>query len=324
MKDSPPGPDGPAREIPADLLVSRSDVMFKNLNPAALGISGHQSEIIELALTYGFTGIDVNMAEFATRARLKGMPYARRLIESAKVRVGTFPLQLDWDTDDESFQRDLKKLSEYAECAAELGCTRATTVLAAAGDKRPYHENFEFHRHRFHDICAALRPAGVHLAVGFLAAEYHRRNQAFQFIHDLDALTLLLNMVAAPNLGLLLDTWEIIACGASIDAVRKLPASQIVAVQVAEMPPAVALPELDDKSRLLPGGETPRVDVPAFLTVLKEKGYDGPVTVKPSRSAFQTRRREAIVKQTAEALEKVWRAAGMPPSSRPALAAAHE
>ena len=27
------------------------------------------------------------------------------------------------------------------------------------------------------------------MAVGFRAAEYHRRNQAFQFIHDLDALT---------------------------------------------------------------------------------------------------------------------------------------
>ena len=58
--------------------------MFKNLNPSALGISGHQSEIIELALTYGFTGLDVNMAEFAVRVRLKGMAYARRLIDSAQ------------------------------------------------------------------------------------------------------------------------------------------------------------------------------------------------------------------------------------------------
>ncbi len=175
--------------------------MFKNLNPSALGISGHQSEIIELALTYGFTGLDVNMAEFAVRVRLKGMAYARRLIDSAKIRVGTFALPLEWDTDDESFQKDLTKLSEYAGCAAELGCTCATAVLAPAGDKRPYHENFEFHRHRFHDICAVLKPAGVRLAVGFLAAEYHRRNQVFQFVHDLDALTLLLNMVGAPIWG---------------------------------------------------------------------------------------------------------------------------
>jgi sugar phosphate isomerase/epimerase len=284
--------------------------MFKNLNPAAIGISGHQSEIIELALTYGFAGVDLNMAEFATRVRLKGMPYAKRLIESAKIRVGTFALPFDWDTDDDSFRKELKKLPEYANYAAELGCTRCTAVLAPAGDSRPYHENFEFHRHRFHDICEVLQPAGVRLAVGFQACEYLRHNRAFQFIHDIDALTLLLNMVAAPNLGLLLDIWEVIACGSSLDVVRKLPVSQIVAVQVAEMPAGVPLAELDDKSRLLPGVENGQIDVAGFLTVVREMGYDGPVTLKPSRGAFQSRRREVIIKQASESLDKVMRAAG--------------
>jgi sugar phosphate isomerase/epimerase len=297
-------------------------VMFKNLNPSALGISGHQSEIIELALTYGFAGVDLNMTEFATRARLKGMPYARRLFDSANIRIGSFPLPLEWDTDDESFQKELQKLPEYAGCAASLGCTRATAVLAPAGDSRPYHENFEFHRRRFQDICAVLQESGVSLAVGFSAAEFRRRNQAFQFIHDLDALTLLLNMVAAPNLGLLLDIWEVVACGASVDAIRKLPRELIVAVQVAEMPASVPLSELDDKSRLLPGVENGRIDLAAFLTILREMSYDGPITIKPSRGIFQSRRREVIVKQTAESLDKAWRAAGLSSPARPVLAAA--
>ena len=189
---------------------------------------------------------------------------------------------------------------------------------------RPYHENFEFHRHRFQEICAALKPSGVRLAAGFQAAEYLRRNQAFQFIHDLDALMLLLNMVAAPNLGLLLDIWDVVACGGTLESVRTLPAHQIVAVQVADMPANVPLAELDDKSRLLPGGENGRIDVAAFLAILKEIGYDGPVTVKPSRNAFQSRRRDVVVKQTAEALDRVWRAAGLPATPRPVLAAARD
>lgn len=298
--------------------------MFKNLNISALGISGHQSEIIELALTYGFAGVDLNMVEFAARVRLKGMAYAKRLFDSAKIRIGAFPLPLEWDTDDETFRNDLAKLPEYAECAAEMGCTRTTAVLMPAGDSRPYHENFEFHRHRFHDICAALKPSGVSLAVGFLAAESCRRDRAFQFIHDLDALTLLLKMVAAPNLGLLLDTWEVVACGASVEAVRKLSPSQVVAVQVADMPPGTPLPELDEKARLLPGAENGRVDVAAFLAALKELGYDGPVTVKPSRNAFQSRRREVVIKQTAESLDKVWRAAGLQSTAKPVLVAARD
>jgi sugar phosphate isomerase/epimerase len=285
--------------------------MFKNFNPAALGITGHQSEIIELALTYGFAGMDLNVVDFATRARLKGMEYARRLIDSAQIRLGSFQLPLDWDTDDDTFQKDLKKLPEYAQAAATVGCTRCIATLAPGSDKRPYHENFEFHRKRFQDICKALEPAGVRFGIGFRGLESVRKNQPLQFVHDLDALTLLLNMVAAPNMGLLLDVWEVFASGGSLETVQKVPVQQIVAVHMADMPAATPLAELDEKSRLLPGSEGGRIDMPAFFTVLKVSGYDGPVTLKPSRSIFQTRKREMIAKQAGDAFEKVWKAAGL-------------
>jgi len=119
-----------------------------------------------------------------------------------------------------------------------LGCTRATAVLAPAGDTRPYHENFEFHRHRLQEICAALRPSGVRVALGFQAAEYLRRNQAFQFIHDPDALLLLLNMVAAPNIGLLLDAWDWVAGGGTIENIRKLPPGRSSPCRWPKCPPA--------------------------------------------------------------------------------------
>ena len=151
--------------------------MFKNLSPAALGISGHQSEIIELALTFGFGGIDLKVVDFATRARLRGMPYARRLIDSAKIRLGMFALPVDWEADDETFQQELKKLPEWAQAAAEVDCTRCVATLAPASDQRPYHENFEFHRRRFHEICKALQPAGVRLALGFRAGRIPPQGQ---------------------------------------------------------------------------------------------------------------------------------------------------
>jgi sugar phosphate isomerase/epimerase len=289
--------------------------MFKNLNPSALGVSGHQSEIIELALTFNFPGMDLNITEFAARVRLKGMDYAKRLIQSAKIRVGTFALPLDWETDDETFQKELKKLPEYANCAAELGCTRCTAMVAPAGDARPYHENFEFHRRRFHDIGETLKPSGVRLAVGFRASESLRQNRAFQFIHDLDALSLLVNMVAEPNVGILLDIWDLVASGGSVDSVGKLPVEQIVAVQVADMPRDVPSAELDEKTaRLLPGGENGRIDVAGFLDGLRQMKYDGPITAKLSRNAIQSRRRDIIIKQTSEALDKALRTGASVPS----------
>ena len=286
--------------------------MFKNLNPGALGVSGHQSEIIELVLTYGFGGMDLNVVEFATRARLKGVEYARRLFDSGKLKMGAFALPFELDTDDEIYAKELKKLPDYAQAAISAGCTRCIATVAPASDKRPYHENFEFHKRRFQEICQALAPAGVRFGVGFQGAEYLRKSQAFQFVHDLDALTLLLNMSAAPNIGLLLDIWDVVVAGGSLDSIRKLPPEQIVAVHLADLPPVTGDGEIDDKSRLLPGAEGGRIDITTFLVYLKSVGYDGPVTPRPSRGIFQSRRRDLVVKQVGEALDKVWRAAGLP------------
>ncbi len=290
--------------------------MFKNLNAGALGVTGHQSEIIELALTYGFGGMDLNVVEFATRARLKGVEYARRLFDSGKMKLGSFALPVDWEADEETFAKDMKKLPEYAQAAVAAGCTRCIATVAPANDQRPYHENFEFHKRRFQEICQALEPAGVRFGVGFRAAEYLRKNQAFQFVHDLDALTLLLNMVAAPNIGLLLDIWDVVVAGGSLDSVRKLPPSQIVAVHVADLPPAAGNGEIDEKSRLLPAAEGARIDITTLLVYLKSVGYEGPITPRPSRGIFQSRRRDLVVKQAGEAMDKVWRAAGLPMEKR--------
>ena len=63
---------------------------------------------------------------------------------------------------------------------------------------------------------------------------------------------------------------------------------------------------------MLPGAEGGRIDITTLLVYLKSVGYDGPVTPRPSRGIFQSRRRDLVVKQAGEAMDKVWRAAGLP------------
>lgn len=284
--------------------------MFRNLSAAALGVSGHQSEIIELAMTFGFQGLDLDIGEFATRAKLKGIDYAKRLIQSAHLRPGTFELPVDLDSDDALFAKRVQRLGEYAQVAGEVGCTRAVTAIPPANDQRPYHENFEFYRQRLAEVCRVLQASGVRLGLTFQAAEYLRKGRTFQFIHDLDALTLLVNMVGAPNVGLLVDVWELYVGGGTVDTIRKLPGAQIVAVQVANLPVGVAPADLNESSRLLPGAEG-AIDMPAALLALSEIGYDGPVTPKPSRGIFRNLRRDAIVKEAGESLMRMWKAAGL-------------
>ncbi len=252
--------------------------------------------------------------------KLHGIKYARRLIDSAKIRLGAFPLPLDWEVDDAAFDREVAKLAGCSAVASELGCTRCTCTISPANDKRPYHENFELHRRRFADLCRALEPTGVSLGVGFRSTEGLRKGQAFQFIHDFDALSLLLNMVGVPNLGMVIDVWDLHVSGGSVDNVRSLPVHQVVAVHVADVPADVRPAELTEQSRLLPGA-TGQIDVPAYLAALADMGYDGPVSSRPDRRAFDSGRRDRIVRQAGETLERAWKAAGLTGEGKLAVAA---
>jgi sugar phosphate isomerase/epimerase len=154
-----------------------------------------------------------------------------------------------------------------------------------------------------------------------MAAESLRKGRAFQFIHELDALTLLLSMVAASNIGLLLDLWDLSLSGGTVDTIRKLSVSQIVAVQVANYPAATPVAELTPDVRLLPSVEGGAIDVAACLAALSEMGYDGPVTVVPSSGAMKQQRRDLVVKEVAESLQRAWKAAGLGLTGKPTAAA---
>jgi len=294
--------------------------MFKNLNAPLLGVSGHQSEIIELALTYGFRGLDLDVVEFTQRANKHGFSYALRLLESAKLLPGCFDLPIEWDVEDDAFKQGLANLPEYVQAAAEAGCTRCLAVIEPAGDKRPYHENFEFHRRRFSDVCKVLEPSGVRLGLGFRAADDLRKEWAFQFIHDLEALVLLVKMIDAANVGLLLDTWNAHFSGGSLDSIRGLSAEQIVAVRAADLPQDAPADQITEGLRYLPGPEG-RVDVTGYLRVLGELGYDGPVTPAPARKTLRGMRRDEVVRAAGRAMADVWQVAGLTPEGGLAAAA---
>ncbi len=283
--------------------------MFKNLNASSLGVSGHESEIIELALTYGFKGMDLNFQDFLDRTQAKGIDYARRLIGSAlktgRIRLGTFDLPIQWDVDDEAFGAELARLPELAQMAADLGCKRCIATIQPAGDKRPYHENFDFHRFRFGDISRALKPLGVQLGLAFRAAENLRKGQAFQFIHDMEAITALINTIDAPNVGLAFDSWNFKVCGASIDDLKKFSGKQIVSVRLADLPGDDVAPlNITEEHRYMPG-TTGRVDFRSIMDALREVGYDGPVAVAPHRRTLGRGRRDLLIEKAGHVLDRL-------------------
>ena len=300
--------------LAAEKILIEAHGMYRNLSPAELGITGRQSEIIELSLSYGFKGIDIDLAEFQQTVKTYGLPHARRLLDSARLKLTSFRLPIVWDEGDDDFKAGLPALEDALKLASDLGLTRAITAISPANDLRPYHESFEFHRRRLQELGELLAPHKLQLGVEFRASAELRKDRAFQFIHTFDALVMLIGMIRAANVGAVVDLFEIHAAGGSFDDIKKL-GERITSVIVADAPADKSGSDCDENDRMLPV-ENGAIDLPAILVSLAENDYDGPITPSVSSAHSKNLKREQIVKTAGERLTQAWTAAGLSPAGK--------
>lgn len=290
--------------------------MYKNLNPASLGISGRLSELIELTLTYGFRGLDLNAADLLKRATLQGAEEAGKYIRSAKIKIGGWSLPVQFGVDDGVFQVETDRLSLIAETARKLGYSYCTTELEPANDKLPYHENFERHRQRLSKVGDVLAGLGLRLGVGITAVPAMRQDRVYSFIHKADELVTLIRTVNHTHVGLILDTWNWRIGGSGAEALADMTGKQIVSVTIADVPADADLAVIDGTQRLLPAEET----IPQhaqLVEVLAERKYDGPVTLLPDPRHVGGLARDHLIEKCASLLEQIWVQAGLSKSGRP-------
>ena len=282
--------------------------MFKNLCPATLGISGRQSEIIELTLTYAFRGLDLEIDDFTQRAKKQGLDQAIRFLSSAKIKIGSLDLPVRWRGDEATYRSDLAELDQVASYAAEAKVHACKTVVFPESDHLPYHENFEQHRTRLAEIADILGKHNIRLAVGFHAATARREGKQFQFIQEADALATLVKSVSADNVGLWLDTWDWYVGGGTVESLKACGPDKIAYVTIADAPSAVERSALVEDQRVMPT-EDGAASVQEIVTLLKDAGYPGPITLAPNVDCFTGMKNDEILKQCSTVLDGLCKAA---------------
>jgi sugar phosphate isomerase/epimerase len=289
--------------------------MFKNLAPESLGISGRDREVIELTLSHGFKGLDLDLVDLAEQVASQGMERASRLITSSRLKIGSFPLPVRLDADPDAYRADLERLPSLAQIAEQMHCTRATATIEPGSDARPYHQNFELYCRRVVEVASLLAAHKIRLGLGFLAPIACREGRAFQFIQTVDELLLLLRSINAPNVGVTLDTWHWHVGGGKMESVRALSSDKLVSVVLSDAATDSTAQEARWEARRLPA-EGGSVDNVAVLAALAELRYDGPVTPAADPGQFAGASREKIVKMAGASLDRVWKAAGLGLSGR--------
>jgi sugar phosphate isomerase/epimerase len=276
--------------------------VYKNLSPSAIGILARQSELLEIALTHKFKGLEIDINEVLRRAQASSVAQACRYLCSAQVKIGGFELPVRWSGDEKDFQTDLSQLGLILEICGALGADRCFTTIRPTSDDLPFHENFQFHVERLQKLADALAAGTVKLALNFLASPADRTDGGFEFVHQADPLVLLINSVQRDNVGLLFDAWQWWVGGGDAEKLRSLRGDQILSARLADIPVGADLGSITEDQRLMPG-DGGSIDSPAILATLDDLGFDGPVAVAPSPTLFKGQKREATVGKASAALD---------------------
>jgi sugar phosphate isomerase/epimerase len=284
--------------------------MFRNLSTFGLPLSGRPSELIELALSFGFDAMDIDLIAFEQQAEAFGVPHARRLMVSARLKCGVFRLPVTLSGDDDAFAADLKALPKRLELAQATEATLAVATIAPASDEHSFKDFFELHRRRLDTLGDMLDPHGISLGLTVVPEPEARAEKANQFIHSYEAL-LGLVAVSHARVGAVADAWTLHVGGEPLELIAQTPPGRLVEVRLSDAPRDVAPAELIHTQRLMPG-DTGVISMAAVLTQAKQAKFEGPVTPWADRSALAGRGRERIVKLAGDRLETAWREAGLP------------
>ena len=276
--------------------------MYKSLNAESLGISARPNELIELALTYKYGGLDLNVAAWSDATQTRGRDQTVRFLQSANIRIGGFELPVRWTAADAEYQQDLAALKEIAETTAALGATHCTAIVPPYCEQRPYHEDFEFHRERFTEIAEILKEFGIRLGLGFLAPIASRAAYETQFITSHETLLALVQTIVSDNVGICLDLWHWHVSGATLETIKQLSPEQITSVRIADIPTDVSMDSITEHQRLVPGS-TGIVPAAETLQWLCETDYEGPITAYCHADQFSGVPRIKAVAQVAKALD---------------------
>ena len=289
--------------------------MYKNLNATVLGVSGRQSELIELAMTYGFRGLDIDIVDLVKRTQRSEFEKAARYLLSAKMLVSGFETPIDLDSDDATFEKTLAQLPATIEIAGKVNARAGFLRLPAATDRLPFHEYFDVLRKRVDRIAEIFAANKVMLGLYFSTALENRENRQFKFIQDADGFLAFFNACSNPSVGLVIDTFNWVVGGGTFEQLATLAGNRIAVLRLADTDVLPTVENASLKMRQL-AGTSGVIDNVRIVSILSKSGFDGPITAFGHASNFGGMTRDSIVAKSQDSLDNVLAGAGLPTFTR--------
>jgi sugar phosphate isomerase/epimerase len=289
--------------------------MYKNLNAAALGISGRQSELIELAMTFGFQGLDVDGVDLEKRSARTDFERASRFLLSSKLHVSGFEVPVDLDAEDSVFDQVVHRVDSLVSVMGRVGARAGIVRIPAATNRNAFPQYFEWIRGRIDRLASAFEKQSVILGLEFTTYAVAREGKQYAFVQDVDGAMALFKACSCKSVGLVVDTFDWTVGKGTWEQLAELSGSRVAAFRIADLSDSPSVPSNVPEARMI-AGTTGKIDNARFAKALHAQGYQGPITSYPSPSNLGTITRDTIVSRAQEVLDETLTKAGLPTHTR--------
>ena len=278
--------------------------MYKILSSRGLGVGGKQNELIELALTYGFDGVEVDMADLVGRHDTLGKQFACQFLQSAKIDMSSFKLPVAIGGTDEQFNDSITKLDTILDLAQTLNAKCCYVEIGSENENYAFQESFEKHTTRLQMIAEKFASTSIKIGLALSASSAKPADGNFKFIQTADEMLPLVKAVGQPNVGLCLDAWEWAVGGGTVEQLANAGIATVVTeVRLADVAPGADLAEIKRSDRTaLPASEADSFSFGLSKAILAS-GANLPFSVSTDLSTFANAPRGKVVDSISKQLD---------------------
>ena len=274
------------------------------LSVGRLGFEANFNESLELAVKYGFEGLDPDPNYFASLGE-DGLKRLLDDLQAKNLKFGAAGLPVEFRKDEGTFNDGLKRLPATADILQKAGIWRVSTWVLPCSNELTYLQNFRQHADRLRQCANILSDRGQKLGLEYVAPRTLWRSQRHPFVHTLSEMKELEVAIGTNNLGIQLDSWHWFNAQETAKDLVTLRGSDVLTVDLNDAPRSLTLDQYQDDHRELPAA-TGVIPVAEFLGALVRIGYDGPIQAEPFNSALRAMPLDQACASASAAMKKAF------------------
>ena len=283
-------------------LIGTRKTLKASLSPGAIGLKCTANELLDYAIKFKFSAISPPLRELIQFKESDKMAYLEKMKEN-EIVFDSGGLPIDFRTTESKFKEGYDFLVENINSIVSLNVSSLVTWIMPTHKTLTYMRNFEQHRTRLNKVATVLEDSGLKLGLEYVGPKTLMARDKYPFLHSINGLKELIKSIEKNNVGYLLDSYHTYCAEDKNEDLDFLKAEDIISVQLNDGVLGRTIATQMDLERELPG-DTGIIDLENFLNLIRNKGYNGAVSVEPFNKELNKMEVKAKLKRVRASLSK--------------------